>query len=177
MRQAWPVPVRHRMHDTDRGAAHVPQVVPLRHTARRRLTAAESSHRPTCWSPGWGSSRRNQSTTKRSIPSKEEPPGGLSAFVVRRAAKKPLTRGRMHACPECPLHELRMCDALAWLSECRLHVAAAMRSREGPPSQLRRSGPSAPVFDAVVVGCEAVADAPQNRLGAAGDVDLAIARS
>jgi hypothetical protein len=29
-------------------------------------------------------------------------------------------------------------------------------------------GPSAPVFDAVVVGCEAVADAPQNRLGAAG---------
>ena len=52
------------------------------------------------------------------------------------------------------------CDALAWLPECRLHVPAAMRSREGPPSHPDRSGPSAPVFDAVMVGCEAVADAP-----------------
>src|SRR5687768_8351023 len=76
--------------------------------------------------------------------------------------------------PECPLHELRMCDASAWLSECRLHVAAEMRSREDSYRTRRRSGSSAPVFDAVVVGCEAVTNAPQNRLGAAGDLDLAV---
>jgi hypothetical protein len=45
------------------------------------------------------------------------------------------------------------------------------------PARLARSGPSAPVFDAVMVGGEAVANAPQNGLGAAGDVDLAIERS
>jgi hypothetical protein len=50
-------------------------------------------------------------------------------------------------------------------------------STEGPPSHLSRSEPAAPVFDAVMVGCESVADAPQNRLSAAGDVDLAIDRS
>ena len=33
-------------------------------------------------------------------------------------------------------------------------------SGEAVPSHLDRSGPSAPVFDAVMVGCEAVADAP-----------------
>ena len=42
----------------------------------------------------------------------------------------------------------------------------------GPP----RSGSSAPVFDAVMIGCEAVVDAPQNRLGTAGNADLAIDR-
>src|SRR5688572_2898442 len=42
------------------------------------------------------------------------------------------------------------------------------------PSPPARSWSSTPVFDAVVVGCEAVANAPQNRLGAAGDIDLAI---
>src|SRR5215203_3820302 len=39
------------------------------------------------------------------------------------------------------------------------------------------SGPSTPVFDAVMVGCEVVANAPLNRLGAASDVNLAIDRS
>jgi hypothetical protein len=48
---------------------------------------------------------------------------------------------------------------------------------KGPPSHPRRSGPSAPVFNAVMIGCEAVADAPQNRVRAAGNVDLAIDRS
>ena len=54
-----------------RGPAPIPYAVPLRHTARRRLRAAESSYRRTCRSPV-RSSRRNQSKTKRSIPSEEE---------------------------------------------------------------------------------------------------------
>src|SRR5215218_7820411 len=45
------------------------------------------------------------------------------------------------------------------------------------PAHPARSGPSAPVFDAVMVGGETGADAPQNRPGAAGDVALAIDRS
>ena len=36
------------------------------------------------------------------------------------------------------------------------------------------SGSAAPVVDAVVVGGEAVVDAPQHGLGAAGDADLAV---
>ena len=37
-----------------------------------------------------------------------------------------------------------------------------------------RSGSAAPVVDAVVVGREAVVDAPQHGLGAAGHADLAV---
>jgi hypothetical protein len=63
---------------------------------------------------------------KRIDPWQEEPSLALSGFEVCRAAKKPLTP--VDACmrerSECPLNELRMCDALGWLSECRLHVAA-----------------------------------------------------
>jgi len=63
---------------------------------------------------------------KRIDPWQEEPSLALSGFEVCRAAKKPLTP--VDACMrerfECPLNELRICDALAWLSECRLHVAA-----------------------------------------------------
>ena len=39
------------------------------------------------------------------------------------------------------------------------------------------SGAAAPVIDAVVVGGEAVVDAPQHRLGAAADVDLPVDRA
>jgi hypothetical protein len=52
-----------------------------------------------------------------------------------------------------------------------------MLSGEDLPAHPARSGPSAPVFDAVMVRGEAVVNAPQNRLGATGDVDLAIDRS
>lgn len=86
----------------------------------------------------------------------------LSGFEVCRAAKKPLTP--VDACmrerSECPLNELRMCDALAWLSECRLHVAAEDSLGRVTRHAPCLSGPSAPVFDAVMVGCEVVANAP-----------------
>src|SRR5687768_8777256 len=68
---------------------------------------------------------------------------------------------------------------LQFFISIRAHPDRTLTLLTQNPAQYRRvvpirSGSSAPVFDAVVVGCEAVADPPQNRLGAAGDIDLAV---
>src|SRR5829696_2494115 len=112
--------------------------------------------------PGCGSSRRNRSPQKSTTPRRKNPPRASLNLDVRRAAKKPLTGGRMHTSvpPNVFWMSCACFDAFAWLSECRLLVAADDALGEGPASVTGPLGASAPVFDAVVVGCEAVVNAP-----------------
>ena len=79
--------------------------------------------------------------------------------------------------PEYPMDEPRMFDASAPYQNADSMSRGTVRSGMDSPVHPARSGPSPPVFDAVMVGREAMADAPQNRLGAAGYGDLAIDRS
>src|SRR3954464_15714951 len=55
-----------------------------------------------------------------------------------------------------------------------LPIVARLTKRVARP---KTSRPPAPVVDPVVVGGEAVVDAPQDCLGATGDTDLAVERA
>ncbi len=66
---------------------------------------------------------------------------------------------------------------------CSFGVLAASESLDGVAALASAtgralvSGTTAPVFDPAVVGPETVVSAPQHRLGAVGDTDLAVGRS
>ena len=114
--------------DPDRRLAAALTHVPL----NGPLPAQPNRHTDQRAGPRVRLSRRNQSKTKI------DPFGGgtlLGASLRLRSVEQPRNRSPVDACmrecPECLLDELRMCDAFVWLSECRLHVAAAMPSREG----------------------------------------------
>jgi hypothetical protein len=77
--------------------------------------------------------------TKRLIAGGGNPSWALPEFEVRRAAKNPLSGERMHtSVPRVPVDELRMFDALAWLSDADSMSRRTVHSGEGPASA---SGP------------------------------------
>jgi len=76
----------------------------------------------------------------------------------------------------------RILGKQVWISHSRIRnriqrSSGAVSGRfECRQAKCRSSGAAAPVFDAVVVGSEAVVDPPEDGLGSAADVDLAVDR-